>query len=348
MKHSTKLLVIIATALSTIAFAGAGWALWTTTGTGSASGKAAALAAPTAVTVSSPSSGTVAVGWTASSTASPNATPAGYYVQRLGGTPSPAPACGTSATVLTAATSCSDTGVSAGTYTYKVTAVLGSWTAQSLASGSVTVSADTTAPTLVAGSLQMFDTNANGKVDQVTATFSETLASSTATAPWTLTNVPSNGSLLSVSTSGTVATLTLTEGAGPANTAVGTFTVALAANAAGIRDAAGNQSSFAATAPVDKAAPVITLTESDGPSTKETFSGTTTETTGTLTIKVYAGSTATGPIVQTYTINGPALTWSLTNANSDLATGTQYTAQATHVDAATNTSNQPSYTFQGH
>ena len=52
---------------------------------------------------------------------------------------------------------------------------------------------DRTAPTLV--SLTMLDTNANGKVDAVVATFSETLASSTLTSQWTLTNVPSGGTL---------------------------------------------------------------------------------------------------------------------------------------------------------
>ena len=54
----------------------------------------------------------------------------------------------------------------------------------------------------------------------------------------------------------TVATLTLNEG--NVNTASGSFTVALAANASGIRDLAGNQSSFGATAVADKAAPVPT------------------------------------------------------------------------------------------
>jgi hypothetical protein len=117
-----------------------------------------------------------------------------------------------------------------------------------------TGSGDTTAPALT--TLEMFDTNGNGKIDQVKATFDETLASTTNTGQWTLANVPSGGSLSTVSTSGTVATLTLTEGTGAANTAVGTFTVALTASAAGIRDAAGNQSSFAARAPTDKAAPV--------------------------------------------------------------------------------------------
>ena len=49
----------------------------------------------------------------------------------------------------------------------------------------------------------MKDTNTNGKVDHAVATFSEALAAySAGTAPWTLSNVPSNGSLASVSVSG--------------------------------------------------------------------------------------------------------------------------------------------------
>jgi hypothetical protein len=112
---------------------------------------------------------------------------------------------------------------------------------------------DKTAPTVI--SLQMFDANTNGKVDRVTVTFSETLSSSTLTAPWTLVNVPSSGSLASVSTSGSVATLAITEGAGNADTAVGSLTVALAANSLGMRDTVGNQASFSASAPADAAAP---------------------------------------------------------------------------------------------
>jgi hypothetical protein len=114
---------------------------------------------------------------------------------------------------------------------------------------------DTVGPTLV--SLSMRDNNSNGKVDRVLATFSESLSAySAGTVPWTLLNVPSGGTLASVSVSAAVATLTITEGAGAPDTAVGSFTVALATNAAGIRDAAGNLSSFAATAPADGARPV--------------------------------------------------------------------------------------------
>ncbi len=125
-----------------------------------------------------------------------------------------------------------------------------------------TFTVDTTSPAL--SSLQMLDSDADGKVDRVVATFSEALQSSTATAPWTLTAVPSAGTLASVSTSGTVATLVLNEGAGAADTAVGTFKIALAANASGIRDAAGNQASFAATAPDDLAGPVLMTATSGG------------------------------------------------------------------------------------
>jgi hypothetical protein len=115
-------------------------------------------------------------------------------------------------------------------------------------------------------SLQMFDTDADGKINQAKATFSETLAGySAGTAPWTLAGVPSGGTLSSVSVSGAVATLTMTEGAGAQDTAVGSFTIALATNANGIRDGVGNQSSFTAQAPSDAARPVPTaLTDTDG------------------------------------------------------------------------------------
>jgi hypothetical protein len=108
--------------------------------------------------------------------------------------------------------------------------------------------------------LEMFDTDANGKIDQVLATFSKTLATYTAgTTPWTLSGVPSGGTLTSVTVSGSTATLALAEGGGAADTAVGLFTIALADNAAGIRDAAAQTGSFAATAPTDEAAPAATL-----------------------------------------------------------------------------------------
>jgi hypothetical protein len=127
-----------------------------------------------------------------------------------------------------------------------------------------TAPADLAAPAVT--SLALLDVNGNGKVDRVSAAFSETLATYTAgTAPWALVNVPSSGTLASVAVATNIATLTITEGGGAANTAVGGMTVALTASSTAIRDAAGNQSSFAARAPVDLAAPVpVTIADTNG------------------------------------------------------------------------------------
>jgi len=112
----------------------------------------------------------------------------------------------------------------------------------------------------------MLDNNSNGKVDRVTAVFSETLSAYTAgTTPWTLTNVPSGGTIASVTAASATATLTITEGAGAADTSVGAMTVALATNAAGVRDAALNLASFSARAPLDGARPrAVTVVDTNG------------------------------------------------------------------------------------
>jgi hypothetical protein len=143
MKVATKFLVTLVTVATTTAFAAAGWAYWSTNGSGTASAAGRALAPPINVNVPTWSSGSVFVQWTASSMTSPNVAPAGYYVQRFSGTTASA-ACGSSPSSLVTATTCTDAGVSQGTYTYKVTAVLHSWSARSGTSNAVTV--DTTAP----------------------------------------------------------------------------------------------------------------------------------------------------------------------------------------------------------
>ena len=148
--------------------------------------------------------------------------------------------------------------------TNTATLTLPSLASGSSLAGSKAIVIDTTIPTLT--SLQMLDVDEDGKVDRVTATFDSTLATySAGTAPWTLANVPSLGTLASVSVAGAVATLNITEGGQPADTAVGGFTVALATSATGIRDTAGNQASFAATGPDDAAGPVpVSLTDTNG------------------------------------------------------------------------------------
>jgi len=127
-----------------------------------------------------------------------------------------------------------------------------------------TAPADLAAPALV--TLDLLDTTNNGKVDRVSAVFSETLAAySAGTTPWALTNVPSNGTATSVTVATTTATVRITEGAGVANTAVGGMTVALTTSATGVRDAAGNRASFAARAPRDLARPVpMSIADTNG------------------------------------------------------------------------------------
>jgi hypothetical protein len=104
-------------------------------------------------------------------------------------------------------------------------------------------------------SQDMFDDNHNGKIDRVLVVFSEALAPFSAPTSFSLSAAPSGATLNSVTVSGAQATLALNEGPGAATTAVGSFKVTLTTDPAGIRDAAGNLASYAATAPTDRAAP---------------------------------------------------------------------------------------------
>lgn len=103
---------------------------------------------------------------------------------------------------------------------------------------------------------QMADNDHNGRVDQVLVTFSGAIDPSCTTG-WTLAHVPSNGSLSGVSISGSTATLTITEGAGALDTAVGAFTVAFAG--------CTNADAFGPSPPSDAAGPVfVSLGDSGG------------------------------------------------------------------------------------
>lgn len=133
-----------------------------------------------------------------------------------------------------------------------------------------TVLSDTTPPGLAL--LEMFDTNGDGVVETIEATFDEPIGCQGGVCipgRWTLANAPSGaGSIVgSVAVSGTKATVTITGGT-TKNTAVGAFTVALSdATGGAIQDAAGNRAGFAAQAPDDKARPVpvsVTLENGSG------------------------------------------------------------------------------------
>jgi hypothetical protein len=120
---------------------------------------------------------------------------------------------------------------------------------------------DITAPAVVPDGIEMFDVDRDGKVDTVTVRFTEPITPGPQDLTrWALTGVPSDGTLVSVTSAGDTVTLTLSEGPGAADTAVRAFRVALSKGLAGVRDLAGNQGAFEALPPVDRAAPVPTVT----------------------------------------------------------------------------------------
>lgn len=101
-----------------------------------------------------------------------------------------------------------------------------------------------------------FDTNTNGELDSVVATYTEPVSSAGAASDWTVSNIPGGGTFGStnaVSASGSTAVLTLTEGSIP-NTAVTGMTVAGGA----VTDSSGNSASPVTVAQpiIDKARPV--------------------------------------------------------------------------------------------
>jgi hypothetical protein len=190
----------------------------------------------------------------------------------------------------------------------------------------------------------LFDNDIDGKVDRVTATFSETLAAYTAgNTPWTLANVPSGGTLASVSVTTPTVTLNITEGGAAANTAVGTMTVAMATNAGGVRDAAGNLASFAATAPADQAAPAIvtlSLLDNDGDGKVDRVTALFSETllapyTAANTPWTLANVPSAGTLLSVAQ-NSATLTLTLTEGGSaaDTAVGTMTVAMASNAGGA--------------
>ena len=149
------------------------WGYWSTTATATGSATTGTLNPPTGVlAISTSGSSTANVSWTAPSGGS---APQGYYVTRTRtGDSSTAAACGTSTSQLATALSCADLSVPDGTYTYRVTAVLHSWTAASSASGSVTVASTIATTTTLAS-------DSNPSVVGQTVTYTASVAPSTGT-----------------------------------------------------------------------------------------------------------------------------------------------------------------------
>ncbi len=152
-----RLLALLAGVAGACVLAGVAHAYWTSSGVGIGNAGTGTISAPTnVVATASTDSATVPVSW--DPTAGPNGGAVdGYYVQRWVGSTASA-ACSSSPAVLlpAATTTCSDAGVPNGTYSYSVTAVVGSWTAQSIPSAATSVSLVNlllTAPTtVIAGS----------------------------------------------------------------------------------------------------------------------------------------------------------------------------------------------------
>lgn len=140
MSSPLRVLVALVVTLVVLVAAVVAWSYWTAAGTGVADGAVATLAAPASVTATATAgSAAVPVGWSAV-TGPAGATLDGYYVERRAGATTVA-ACASSPAALLPATSteCVDANVPDGTFTYSVTAVFRSWTAESAPSDPVTV-----------------------------------------------------------------------------------------------------------------------------------------------------------------------------------------------------------------
>lgn len=138
MKSARLLFVTATLLLAGPVFAWPASAFWSGAASGTTSESVGALRPPTGVVATAPAgASTVRVAWTRP-TAPTGRAMDGFYVQRLDGT-TPSPACATSPTSLTTGATCDDPGLAEGTYTYTVTAVFRSWTAESQASGPVSV-----------------------------------------------------------------------------------------------------------------------------------------------------------------------------------------------------------------
>jgi hypothetical protein len=138
-----RLLPAVSALAAGLLIAGAASAHWTAAGTGAGSASTGTLAPPTGVAATATGNGTtVRVTWTAP-TAPGGGPVTGHVVERLTGSTVTA-ACGTSSSnpLPGSAVGCDDTALASGTYTYRVTAVFRTWTAPSVPSPPVTVSAD--------------------------------------------------------------------------------------------------------------------------------------------------------------------------------------------------------------
>jgi len=155
------------------------------------------------------------------------------------------------------------------------------------------------------------------------------------------------------------ATVTLYDGVTPVGTAVatgGAYSVTSSTLSAGVKtmtvkatDVAGNvgASSTNTSITMDLTAPSLVIGSCTGGSGhKNIVTGTTNDNGTTVSVKIFTGSGTGGSLFTTLTSATPSAgAWSVTTTSSQLNGGNTYTAQATQVDPAGNTSNQPTCSF---
>lgn len=167
-------LVVLGAAAPVVLRAAVAAAFVTAVGLGSGPAAVDDLGAPASVTSTARTGLVVRVAWDA--VVAPDGSGAGYHVQRYSSTGTlDGSACGTTASAPTTATTCDDTGLTAGTYTYRVTSIFRSWSAQSGASDPVTAASDVTAPTVVS-IVRAGATPSNAASVAWTVTFSEAVS----------------------------------------------------------------------------------------------------------------------------------------------------------------------------
>ena len=109
-------------------------------------------------------------------------------------------------------------------------------------------------------------------------------------------------------------------------------------------DNLGNTSSISTTVRVDSTPPVVVLTGvEDGGGFHEIFRGTTSEVSGTITIRVFRN----GSQVQAFTLTPTSSSWSYETEIFDLFIGLAYTARVEQTDAAGNTAVGNTISFTG-
>jgi hypothetical protein len=321
----------------------AGYAAWSALGSGTGTASITVMNPPTATAASAVTAGKANVSWTAPTP--PGTGAVTYYVVRMAGAVQSA-ACGTTPTAPISATSCTDVTAN-GTYGYIVTALWRTWTSAGTQSAAVTIVNDVTAPITTVtgpatGSYQRTPTlTLSGTAGSVVS--SPTTSADAATVTVKIFAGPSVGGALLQ----TLGPVTVTSGAWS------TTATALAGGAqytvqVSQADGAGNSGTGLSTFVLDTTlpSPVVSLPTHGAylntltpalSGTAGTLAATTTTAAdaATVTVKVFAGPTATGTALQTY--NSVAVTggtWSQTLTT--LPTGAQYTAQVTQADGAGN------------